>query len=61
MTPRKEYEDKEGILERILERLSFIGQNVERLVYRLDFYSTGAGRRNDDEWSPEDLYYNGDY
>jgi hypothetical protein len=62
MTPRKEPQDeKEGILERMLRWLMSIGQNVERIVYRFDFYNTGAGRRNDDEWSPEDSYENGDY
>jgi hypothetical protein len=46
MTPQKEHEDgKEGILEQMLQSLRAIGQNVERVVYRLDFYSTGAGRR----------------
>jgi hypothetical protein len=59
MTARKEHEDgKEGILEQMLQSLRAIGQNVKRTVYRLDFYSTGAGRRNDDEWSPEDIYNN---
>jgi hypothetical protein len=64
MTPQKEHEDgKEGILEQMLRWLMSIGQNVERMVCRLDFYNTGAGRRNDDEWSPDELYNNenGDY
>jgi hypothetical protein len=64
MTARKESPDeKEGILEQMLQSLRAIGQNVERVVYRLDFYKTGAGRREDDEWSLDELYNNenGDY
>ena len=60
MTARKE-EDEEGILERMLRSLEVIGQNVERLVYRLDFYNSRAGPRNDDEWSRDDLYDNEEY
>ncbi len=40
MTAQKEHEDgKEGILEQMLQSLAAIGQNVERIVYRLDFYN----------------------
>ena len=60
MTPRKEENEEEGILERMLRSLKSLGQTAERLVYRLDFYNTGAGREND-EWSLDDLYENGDY
>lgn len=42
----------------MLERLTFIGQNVERIVHRLDFYDSGIRRRNDDEWSADELYNN---
>jgi len=58
MTPRKEEHEEEGILEQMLERLKAIGQNVERIMYRCGFYSAGAGRRNHDEWSPDELYNN---
>jgi hypothetical protein len=58
MTPRKEHEDgKEGILEQMLQSLRAIGQNVERIVYRLDFYNADTGRGND-EWMPDELYDN---
>jgi len=60
MTPRKE-EEKEGILGKMLQSLKTIGQNVERIVDRLDLYNNRAGRRNDDEWTPEDLYEKGEY
>jgi len=58
MTSRKE-EEKEGILEQMLQSLRAIGQNVERVVYRLDFYNSRSGRE-DDEWKPDDLYDNGE-
>jgi len=45
----------------MLQSLKTIGQNVERIVYRLDFYNNQAGQRNDDEWKPEDLYENEEY
>ncbi|MDP2897141.1 MAG: hypothetical protein Q8Q12_11405 [bacterium] len=60
MTPRKEEDKEEGILERMLERLGFIGQNVERLVDRLEFYNSPRGR-TDDELTLDDLYENGEY
>jgi hypothetical protein len=58
MTPRKEDHEEKGILEQMLRSLRDIRQNVERIVYRLDFYSTGVGQRNDDEWAPDGLYNN---
>jgi hypothetical protein len=62
MTPKNEQRDeKEGILEQMLRSLRSIGQNVERIVYWFDFYNTGAGRKNDDEWQPEDLCESGEY
>jgi hypothetical protein len=61
MTSRKEQDKEEGILERMLQSLKVIGQNVERLLYRYGFYNSRAGRKNHDEWSPEDLYENGEY
>jgi len=61
MTPRKEEEDREeGILEQMLRWLALIGQNVERVVDRVDLYSVGKSRRYDDEWSVEDVYDNGE-
>ena len=56
----KEEDKEEGILEQMLERLKAIGQNVQRIMYRCGFYSTGV-EREDDAWSPEDLYENGKY
>lgn len=44
----------------MLERLGFIGQNVERLVDRLEFYNSPRGR-TDDELTLDDLYENGEY
>jgi hypothetical protein len=58
MTPRKEEHEEEGILEQMLQRLKAIGQNVERLVDRVDFYSSQAGRKNHDEWTADELYNN---
>jgi len=43
----------------MLRRLALIGRNVERLVDRVDFYNTEAGRKNHDEWSADELYNNG--
>ena len=48
-------------MEQMLERLKTIGENVERIVYRLDFYNSPRGREDNDEWSAEDLYENGEY
>jgi hypothetical protein len=42
MTPREDEEREEGILERMLERLKCIGEE----------------RKNDDEWSLDELYNN---
>ena len=42
----------------MLRWLALIGQNVERIVYRLDFYNSPAGRRNHDEWTADELYNN---
>ena len=63
MTPQKEDHEEEGILEQMLRWLALIGRNVERLVDRVDFYNSSAGRKNDDEWSPDELYnnQNGEY
>jgi hypothetical protein len=63
MTPQNEEHEKEGILEQMLRRLALIGQNVERIMYRCGFYSTGEESKNDDEWSANELYSdeNGDY
>jgi hypothetical protein len=62
MTPRKE-EKEEGILERMLESLESIGQDVERIMYRSHFYNHGArqGNDDDDELTFDELYENGDY
>jgi hypothetical protein len=63
MTPRKEEEKEDGILERMLERLKAIGQNVERIMYRSHFYNAGAeqGNEDDDELTFDELYENGEY
>jgi hypothetical protein len=58
MTPRKEEEKEEGILERMLGRLKCIGRNVERIMYRYGFYNTGTEQKNHDEWSADELYNN---
>ena len=61
MTSRKEKDEEEGILEQMLRSLAAIGQNVERILDRVDLYSSGKNRRYDDEWTPDDLYDNGEY
>ena len=59
MTPQKEQRDeKEGILEQMLQSLKAIGQDVQRTMYRCGLYSTGVERKNHDEWSPDELYNN---
>jgi histidinol phosphatase-like enzyme len=60
-TTKKEKE--EGILERMLESLEYIGQNVERIMYRSHLYNAGTEQRNHDEWMLDELYNNenGDY
>lgn len=47
-------------MEQMLRWLALIGQNVERVVDRVDLYSVGKSRRYDDEWSVEDVYDNGE-
>jgi len=61
MTSRKEEDEGEGILEQMLRSLKFLGQNVERIVDRVDLYGAGRNRQYDDEWTPDDLYDNGEY
>ena len=61
MTPRKQEDKEEGILERMLESLECIGQNVERIMYRSHFYNAGTGREDDDELTFDELYENGEY
>jgi hypothetical protein len=59
MTSRKK-EKEEGILERVLESLKSIGQNVERIMYRSHFYNAGAEQEKDDEdeLTLDELYEN---
>jgi hypothetical protein len=60
MTPRKQEEKEEGILERMLESLESIGQDVERIMYRSHFYNSPRGQ-DDDELTLDELYENGEY
>jgi hypothetical protein len=59
MTSRKEKDKEEGILEQMLENLKSMGQNVERIMYRYAFYNAGAEQKNHDDWTPDELYNNG--
>jgi hypothetical protein len=59
MTPRKEEHEEEGILERMLESLESIGQDVERIMYRSHLYNAGTGQEEDeDDLTLDELYEN---
>ena len=44
----------------MLESLEYIGQNVERIMYRSHFYNSPRGRE-DDEMTFDELYEDGEY
>jgi len=63
MTSRRKSEDeKEGILEEMLRSLRTIGTNVEEILDKGECCHNNKGSgRYDNEWTPEELYNNGDY
>jgi len=61
MTPRKEEEKEQGILEQMLRRLKAIGTNVEEILDKVEAYASRPSNGYDDQWRVEDLYDNGDY
>jgi hypothetical protein len=64
MIPKNEQRDeKEGVLEYMPGSLKCIGRNVGRIVHPHGFYNAGPERKNDDDWTLNELYNkeNGEY